>query len=382
MSDKSWVSLAEKRQQRFAGERWIDIDFEPSSEEWLVQGLLPIVGLAVIYGRKKLFKSFLALDLAAAIAARRAHWAGRAIKRYGAVIYIAGEGGGGMRKRIKALKQLHPDLDDDLPFYLIKARPNLGVEYGDVAELLATIRLMLVEADGPPVLIVIDTLVRTLHGREENGEGMRNFADNAEQLAEQLNSLVIAVHHQGAGDGMRGHTSLPGASVANWHIEPIANGGHHQCRILIEDSKDGESGFALVATLRQHFFGDPEHDRECASTLVVDKIEPAAASDTASTGAKSKRPRVAPSLNAFMTGFGIALDRHGILVPLPEKGPTVKAVRIEYFRNTYYFKRADLGDVQSKGKAFRRLLEKAVAEEALVAGTIDGEAMLWLPAKA
>jgi hypothetical protein len=366
---------------RFAGKRWVEITYDSSTDEWLVQGLLPLVGLAVFYGRKKLFKSFIVLSLGAAIAARRKEWAGRAIKRYGAVIYIAGEGGGGMHKRIAALKQVHADLDDDLPFILIPARPNLGIAKGDVAELLASIRALLVEGDGPPVLVVVDTLVRTLHGTDENGEGMRNFADNAEQMADELKCLVIAVHHQGAGDGMRGHTSLPGASVANWHIEPMTNGERYQGRVVIEDSKDGESGLVLIATLRQHFFGDPEKDPDCASTLLVDKIEPADPSDTGSTGAKDKRPRVARSLSAFMTAVSIALDQHGTMVRLPDGGPQVKAVREQYLRNIYYFKRADLDSTDSKSKDYRRQLAKAVKEEALVSGTIDGTAMVWLPSK-
>jgi hypothetical protein len=58
----------------------------------------------------------------------------------------------------------------------------------------------------------------------------------------------------------------------------------------------------------------------------------------------------------------------------------VKAVREEYLRNVYYFKRPDLKSADSKGTAFRRLLEKALNDQALCAGEINGEAaMVWLP---
>ena len=40
---------------RFAGKRWAEITHDPSTDEWLVQGLLPLVGLAVFWS-KKLFK--------------------------------------------------------------------------------------------------------------------------------------------------------------------------------------------------------------------------------------------------------------------------------------------------------------------------------------
>ena len=38
-------------------------------------------------------------------------------------------------------------------------------------------------SDIAPVLIIVDTLARTLAGQPENGEGMANFIDNAEDLS-------------------------------------------------------------------------------------------------------------------------------------------------------------------------------------------------------
>jgi hypothetical protein len=363
---------------RFAGKRWAEIKFDPNGGEWLVQGLLPLVGLAVFYGRKKVFKSFVALSLGAAIAGRRETWAGRPIKRYGTVIYIAGEGGAGVRKRITGLKQAHPDLATELPFILIEARPNLGVSHGDVDELLASIRAQLTKNDGPPVLVIIDTLVRTLHGADENGDGMRNFADNAEQVAEHLGCLVIAVHHQGSGDGMRGHTSLPGASVTNWHIEPLKNSVPYKCRLMVEDAKDGESGLVLIVTLRRHFFGDPEHDPECPSTLVVESIEIESA-DHDPSAAKTVKSRPPPGLQAFMTSVEIALHRFGIEFNLPDDGVKVKGVAIEFVRKTYYAKREDLHKQDSKETAFARQSKAAIERELLVSGRHNGTPMVWQP---
>jgi hypothetical protein len=367
-----------KARPRFAGKRWTDIKFDPSSGEWLVQGLLPLLGLAVFYGRKKLFKSFIALSLAAAIAGRRKEWAGRAIKRHGAAIYIACEGGQGMHKRIDGLKQVYADLDDDLPFILIEARPNLGVERGDVDELLRGIRAMLIESDGQPVLVIIDTLVRTLHGKEENGEGMRNFADNAEHVADELHCLVIAVHHQGTGEGMRGHTSLPGASVANWHIEPIGNGERFKCRIVVEDSKDGESGFAFIVTLRQHFLGDPQRDPECASTLVVESIEPGGMSTATTSTDKAKR-RPSKQQRAFMDAVRQARDKVGQMIRPFNDGPSVHAVDHEEVRPVYYAMLGGEVAEKSKRTLFARRYKAAIDAQEIIARDLDGTTMIWLP---
>jgi hypothetical protein len=56
------------------------------------------------------------------------------------VFYIACEGRAGIRERIKALKQRFSELDDDLPFHLIKVTPNLGQQPGDLGKILEIVR--------------------------------------------------------------------------------------------------------------------------------------------------------------------------------------------------------------------------------------------------
>jgi hypothetical protein len=368
-----------KARSRFKGERWADVQFDPKKKNWLVQGLLPTQGFGVIYGSKKSYKSFATLDLGATIACTgRRHWAGCHVE-HGRVFYIACEGQGGMDKRIAALKAAYPELDDDLPFHLIKARPNLGHQPGDSLELLASIRGEL-ESDERPALIVVDTTARTLNGADENNEGLRNFADNCQAISDALGCFTFAVHHEGAGKTgrMRGSTTLDAASDVNWHVTKISNGAGLACRIDVEDSKDGESGFGFIATLRRHCFGDPEHDPECESTLIIDKIERA---EIEAAAAPAKRQKITPTLGAFMTSVHQALDRFGIEVRLPDNGVKVKAVRIEpLLRETYYRKRADLEE-DSKRKVFRDQLKAAIERELVVTGEINGVPMLWLPSR-
>jgi len=67
--------------------------------EFLVEGLLPRNAFVVAYGLPGAGKSFFALDVAMSVAASRS-WQGLATGS-GAVLYIAGEGVGGIGKRIK-----------------------------------------------------------------------------------------------------------------------------------------------------------------------------------------------------------------------------------------------------------------------------------------
>jgi hypothetical protein len=357
--------------RRFTPIRWKDYTFEPEAEDWLIHDLLPREGVAVVYGKWKSFKSFVALDVGVAIArSDRRLWAGRAT-RQGTVIYICCEGAHGMRKRIEAYKLKH-ELQD-LDFYVIAARPALGTQNGDAKALIGAIRSAL--GEDQPVLVIIDTLARTLAGKDENGEGMRNFIDGAEDVADAFHCLVLAVHHEGAGekDRMRGNTALDAASVATWHVKKSSN-GTLGCTVTIQEAKDSTSGETLQVTLQRFVLGD-EHDDERHSTLTVENIE---SGDALTTAHPSKsRDSVARDLRVLMTSFSIALDDHGEQVQLPNNGPKVRAVNIEKVRPIYYAKRGDLDNQDSKKKAFSRDLKRAITCEAVLSGEIDGAALLW-----
>src|SRR5580704_10982572 len=71
----------------------------------LVEGMIPERSLAVIYGQPASGKSFLALDLAYSVATG-IPWLGRKVQ-HGPAVYIAGEGIGGLPKRIAAWKDAH-----------------------------------------------------------------------------------------------------------------------------------------------------------------------------------------------------------------------------------------------------------------------------------
>ena len=67
-------------------ESWDDIQDEPV--EWLIHGVLPVKAFAALYGPPGSFKSFIALDMAEAIATGRP-WMGNPIERQGARFYIS-----------------------------------------------------------------------------------------------------------------------------------------------------------------------------------------------------------------------------------------------------------------------------------------------------
>ncbi len=98
---------ANKPPAKFTLERWRDITFG-AGEEWLIKRVLPRRGLAVIFGKPKSFKSFIAKHMALCVSIGR-EWAGRRVHK-APVVYIAAEGAAGLRKRkagyVKAWRDL------------------------------------------------------------------------------------------------------------------------------------------------------------------------------------------------------------------------------------------------------------------------------------
>jgi hypothetical protein len=361
-----------KSNAKFRLEPFGAIRFDPSTEEWLVDDLLPPEGLAVIYGKHKSYKSFVASDLALAVA-RGVEWAGKRV-RQGAVVYICGEGAHGFRKRLNGYR-LHHDLKNtEVPFYLAAARPNLGIATADLAELFQAINSQL--GGTKPVLIVLDTLARMIGDSPENGEGMINFANNAEAIAERYGCLVIAVHHKGKNDdaGMRGHSSLPGAMVAGWKVTKTA---HLEASLKVEDAKDVEDGFSLDVKLKPVELGYKPHTFEPVTTLVVTEIS--AGVDVVNATDQVNKRRMPPGLRTFVRELQNALIDKGVDIRPHLDGPMVRAVHREDVRPYYYAARSDQEDQDTKRKAFSRQLQAAVERELLVSRDVNGEPYLWVP---
>lgn len=104
--------------------------------EWIIRGVLPRAELAIIYGDSGAGKSFLALDICAAIT-RGVAWRERPTAA-GRCVYVCAEGAGGFRTRLQAYaKDKGVDLKE-LP-QIISDAPNM-LNVNDVKAILAQIK--------------------------------------------------------------------------------------------------------------------------------------------------------------------------------------------------------------------------------------------------
>ncbi len=157
-------------------------DVEPSLHaNDFVERLLVSGAMSVMYGESNCGKTFLALDLALHIAEGRS-WFGREVAQ-GPVLYLALEGGNGIRNRIVAYRSEHGLEDGAIPFFVVPQSLNLLDPAGDLAAIIKTAEQIQDECVSMPVLIVIDTLSRAMAGGNENApEDMTSLVAAGDQL--------------------------------------------------------------------------------------------------------------------------------------------------------------------------------------------------------
>jgi hypothetical protein len=227
---------------------------------WMVRGVLPAEGLACIFGASGSGKSFLALDLCAAIASGDS-WFSHKVKA-APVVYVALEGEAGFSQRIKAWQNHHGrPMPSDLRFIM----QSFDLRSADDLQAMADAVLASGGAGG---LLVIDTLNRAASGADENtSRDMGEVIDAAKVLQAQFGGLVLLVHHSGKDQsrGLRGHSSLNAALDAS--IEVVKLDNRREWRI--DKAKDGSDDAGESFRLQVVEIGRHDDDEPITSCVVV-----------------------------------------------------------------------------------------------------------------
>jgi hypothetical protein len=181
---------------------------EVQPPDFLVNGWVPVASFGVVYGKPGEFKTFVTSDLAGAVATGRP-WLGNPVTRAGPVVYVAAEGSSGVSVRLLGWAKQRGT--EPTEFRMLPEVVNL-LDPGAVATLLAE----LAEVEPAPVLVVFDTMARSMVGGDENSaRDVGRVIDAGARVIAELGAAVAYVHHQGLdGERGRGSTALRGA--ADW----------------------------------------------------------------------------------------------------------------------------------------------------------------------
>ncbi|MFC5428477.1 helicase RepA family protein [Paraburkholderia denitrificans] len=228
-------------------------------ERWLVRNVIPAEGAIALYGASASGKSFLALDLSAAIASGK-DWFGYRVAA-APVLFVALEGAVGMRKRVAAWEHHNRRPLPDCLHFVLDA-PDVR-KLTDVSQIIET-----AQKAGGVGLLVIDTLSRAAPGAEENSsKDMGEIIANLKILQDSLGCAVLVVHHTGkdATKGLRGHSSLFAALDAA--IEVKRDGC---CRSwALAKSKDDADGAQHPFALKDVDLGEDADGESVTSCVVV-----------------------------------------------------------------------------------------------------------------
>ena len=217
---------------------------------WLVKGLIPSKGLGAIYGASGSGKTFLVLDLLMSICLGK-NWFCYKVKKKQTVVYLALEGGAGIKDRLEAYLKHNKILAPD-NFFLIIDQFDIRSESAELIETILRVN---------PAIVVIDTLNQSAAGADENSNvDMSLIVSKGQEIANAIDGLTLFVHHSGkdTSRGLRGHSSLNASLDIAIEVKssPLAKS------FRITKSKDGtcgsDQGFSLqIIELGIDSDGDP-----------------------------------------------------------------------------------------------------------------------------
>lgn len=260
---------------RFGAVTWDQIDAPGKTYEHLIKGLLTCNELSMLLGESQSGKSFIAIDLAMAIA-RGVDFFGRRSLR-GGVIYQAGESATGVRrKRLPAYRRHYDVAGDRVPFVLLQEPLDLYTSDDATEAFIEECRYWAKTFGALPLrLIVIDTFNKATPGANENdGRDMGAVLARCDRIRRETGAHVMLVHHlNSGGTKARGHTSLF-ANVENVitvkRIEDASDGdGRPMREWKIAKQKDGEDGVARRFVLRGVQIGVDEDGEPVTSCVVM-----------------------------------------------------------------------------------------------------------------
>lgn len=297
---------------------------------------VPEQSLGFLYGEPGAKKSFIALDWALHLAYGRGDWHGDVIrtKADGVVLYLAGEGAAGMKKRARAWLQ-HHGIDAADPrqarFHLLPHAVNL-MRPDEVAKLARTLR----KAIGAPVAaVIVDTVSRAVAGADENlQKEMTLFVKACDTIKREFECVVLGVHHASRNGNMRGSTVLQGAGDFVFRMD--CKKGKLAGRLHCEKQKDAPDGWSDAYQFQVVHFGDgasslvPVRSAAGSSTTFTPELEKqildaiAADWDAKRPWAKSKQSKDRWAPRRLHSDFGVPLDEAERIIDLMEQSGTIE----------------------------------------------------------
>lgn len=235
-----------------------------ANQKWLLDGVIPADGFGILYGPSGSYKSFLALDIAAAISSGQS-WHGVDVDGCGPVLYVAAEGSTGLQERAVAWSR------------------HYGRAYGPLAILPVAIMLddpimtqIFVEAamkaqeklGSPFKLVIIDTLARSFNGDENSAQDTGAFINSCYAWRAKLGDCSVMVITHAGKDVQRGIRGSSALKAACDFVFIVTRPNHLQALLRNEKQKDIDEAEDMRFALQSVHIGIQDHKGRERKSLV------------------------------------------------------------------------------------------------------------------
>jgi len=336
--------IEELRKFKFELIRASELTLETRGFNWLVKDYIECANLVEVFGAPESCKSLVMLEMGFCIACG-IDWYGHKVKK-GDVIYIAGEGFEGIKRRLKALEEKYDTKAENLHVSRLAAQ-ILDDENAEA------VRDAISEACDTPVLVIVDTLNRNFGGGDENStRDMTQFICNVDYYLKRGETSAIVVHHSGLTDKdrSRGSSALYGALDLQYKVKK----DNHSVTLESTKAKDITTPAPLAFTLK----GVPlDWCDEEGNTITSALLESAEYVPTTTSTRITHRDEMA------LKALREAVELHGIKPTSQIKQSFGcleyrKVVHVDNWRDKFYPLIDVDGDQEAKKKAFQRTRTK------------------------
>ncbi len=243
---------------------------KPSPPRWIVRDLFEEGAFGMIHGPSGSGKSFVTIDIAMHIACAQQDWHGSLVGKHGPVVYLAGEGHYGMRRRLAAWIKHYGQETKLAKLHVSQSGCDLDQADG-YRQTIEAIRSL----PEQPILIIVDTLHRFLSGDENSAKDARAMISACDRLREEFSCALVLVHHTGvnaeAQHRARGSSAWKGAVDFEFSVEAKKKAITMTSRKAKDGPEAAPRHFAFHAVILDDWL---DEDGKPTSSVVILPTEP------------------------------------------------------------------------------------------------------------
>lgn len=312
--------------KHYTGFSFADCCIQPQPIKYLIKNIIQEEAQHMIFGQSEHGKGFVIVDIAASVACPEIEtWNGKKIK-HGQVIYFAGEGAKGLRKRFAAWaikRGINPEnvqlsvIDETFKLDAIDTEHN-------IEKTIAEIR----DRANNPVLIIFDTFNCYMGGEENSAKDAGIFLGLENRIKQEFHCAIMTIHHSGKSEKneSRGSSAIRAAMDIEYKVEKNGN----IITLTQTKNKDNEKEKTLKFNLEQMIIPEWfDEDGEAVTSCTIELNETLTRIEaTPKVKEEIKKEPPQSEKTAYET-YAQAATEYGKIIEFQHKKQKIKAIAVK-----------------------------------------------------